>query len=201
MNTKNNLKSRETKKSINEVFIKLLSKKPVSKVTVNEICSKSNINRSTFYRHYKDIYDLYDKLQISMMKDAHSAYFAPTKEGCLPFSRKCFQSLFQFIADNFDYYSNMVSHSESVRIVDFIQAHGDSVDMQALIDTVKLESADEEHFRLAYFDGGLNSIIKHWIKTGCSVTPENFAYFMEKEYQYEVAEIEQKSAISKKVQI
>ena len=64
-----------------------------------------------------------------------------------------------------------------------------------MLQVVKIESGDEEYFRLAYFKGGLNAIIRHWIKAGYQVMPERLAYFMEKEYQYEVAQIEQKARI------
>lgn len=36
----------------------LMNKKPFQKITVNELCQKSNIHRSTFYLHFNDKYDL-----------------------------------------------------------------------------------------------------------------------------------------------
>ena len=37
---------------------KFMEKKPLSKITVSEICKDCNINRKTFYYHFEDIYDL-----------------------------------------------------------------------------------------------------------------------------------------------
>ncbi len=191
MNTKNNLKSQETKKKIGNILVKLLAHKSISNISISEICDLCHVNRSTFYRHYRDIYDLYNQFQSEMMKEAHEACFAPVKEGYLPFSRTCFQCLFQHILDHSDYYSNMVTHIENAKIVDFLLNRSQSSELQPLIQMVKMESSEEESFRLAYFDGGLNAIIRHWIETGYSVTPKDLAYFMEKEYQYEVAKIEE----------
>lgn len=52
-----------TKKIIKEVFLSLLEKKELNKITVSEICLIADINRATFYRYYLDIFDLFDKIQ------------------------------------------------------------------------------------------------------------------------------------------
>ena len=44
-----------TKKIIKESLIDLLKYKKIHEVTVTDICKKSNINRGTFYTHYKDV--------------------------------------------------------------------------------------------------------------------------------------------------
>lgn len=60
MKVKNlNSSSFKTKALIKETFIKMLGeKKELSKINVTELTIRANINRSTFYAHYNDIYDL-----------------------------------------------------------------------------------------------------------------------------------------------
>lgn len=53
----------ETRKAIRESFLKLLQNKPVSRITVKEICEMSRINRSTFYKHYRDSLDVLEKME------------------------------------------------------------------------------------------------------------------------------------------
>ncbi|MBQ0058444.1 MAG: TetR/AcrR family transcriptional regulator, partial [Lachnospiraceae bacterium] len=43
---------KETDKKIKAAFIALMETKPPSKITAQELCSKADINRSTFYDHY-----------------------------------------------------------------------------------------------------------------------------------------------------
>ena len=52
----------KTKQSIINAFIEIRSRKEVERITVKELCEKARINKSTFYAHYKDIYDLSDLL-------------------------------------------------------------------------------------------------------------------------------------------
>ena len=58
MNSKNNLRFQQTERKIRDIFLELLKKKELSKITVREICCLANINRTTFYLHHEDIYGL-----------------------------------------------------------------------------------------------------------------------------------------------
>lgn len=53
----------KTKTAIKHAYIELHTNKPLHKITVKELCDKANINKSTFYVHYKDIYHLADSLK------------------------------------------------------------------------------------------------------------------------------------------
>ena len=53
----------KTRKSIADAFLELRARKPIEKITVKELCEKAQINKSTFYTHYRDIYDLSETLE------------------------------------------------------------------------------------------------------------------------------------------
>ena len=60
---KTDRRTQKTRKAIYNVFIDLLSQKELHKITVQEISDTADINRTTFYKHFLDVYDLYDKLE------------------------------------------------------------------------------------------------------------------------------------------
>ena len=60
---RNDPRVRYTRMIMQTAFLELLRQKPVSKITVCEICEKAEINHNTFYKHYHDCYDLLDKLK------------------------------------------------------------------------------------------------------------------------------------------
>lgn len=64
-------KNDPTDLKIREEFLKLLHKQPIEKITVSELCLRCRINRSTFYRHYEDLFQLLDKITA----EAHAALF------------------------------------------------------------------------------------------------------------------------------
>jgi AcrR family transcriptional regulator len=54
---------RYTKMVIKESLLQLLAEKPIQKITVTEICELAQINRATFYTHYRDVFDLLEQIE------------------------------------------------------------------------------------------------------------------------------------------
>lgn len=63
---------RKTKKAIRDVFCELTKERKLNEITVKELCAKADINKSTFYLHYRDIYDLADSIQNILIEDVCS---------------------------------------------------------------------------------------------------------------------------------
>ena len=56
--TEEQLLSNMTKRALEESLKRLLLKKPLTKITINDLTTDCGISRMTFYYHFKDIYDL-----------------------------------------------------------------------------------------------------------------------------------------------
>ena len=56
MNRPNNKRKRESKNRIEKVFIDLLQNNELNQIRVSDICQRAQVNRSTFYAHYDDIF-------------------------------------------------------------------------------------------------------------------------------------------------
>ena len=52
-----------TKELLKKSLLELLEKKPLSKITIKELCNKVDINRTTYYRYYLDPYDQLEKIE------------------------------------------------------------------------------------------------------------------------------------------
>ena len=50
----------QTKKTFADAFCILNRQKPIEKISIRELSEKAGYNRNTFYKHFKDIYDLRD---------------------------------------------------------------------------------------------------------------------------------------------
>ena len=60
---KENRKTRYTKMVLQNSLFELMEKKPIEKITIKELCENADINRTTFYAHYSDQYDLLAKIE------------------------------------------------------------------------------------------------------------------------------------------
>lgn len=54
---------RRTRAAIQSAFLKLTFEKNINRITVKELCEQADINKSTFYLHYQDIYDLTEQFK------------------------------------------------------------------------------------------------------------------------------------------
>lgn len=60
---------RKTKKALKEALAELMMKKELRSITIRELSDKADVHRATFYAHYKDIYDLYEQLEDSLIDE------------------------------------------------------------------------------------------------------------------------------------
>lgn len=74
MNTKNNRRRRESIERIEKAFLELLQTKEFHEITVSDICKSCELNRSTFYANYVDIFDLADKVREHLEADVNRLY-------------------------------------------------------------------------------------------------------------------------------
>ena len=70
---KTDARVRYTKKVLRESFFECLKKKgSIKDVTVKEVCELAELNRATFYRHYKDCFDLVEQLEDEEIREFRS---------------------------------------------------------------------------------------------------------------------------------
>lgn len=62
MSKKTDMRISKTTRAIKNAFKELITTKPVYRITVTELAEKAEISKGTFYLHYTDIFDLYNKL-------------------------------------------------------------------------------------------------------------------------------------------
>ncbi|OPG97532.1 TetR family transcriptional regulator [Chryseobacterium mucoviscidosis] len=60
--TKTDPRILRTRKLIMDSFIQLAKEKDFKDITINDITTKATVNRATFYYHFKDKYDLLEKV-------------------------------------------------------------------------------------------------------------------------------------------
>ena len=70
-----------TKALLKASLIELMKTKSIHTISIKEICTGADINRSTFYRHYTTQYDLYDEIVNELLSSLIDAYITSRKNG------------------------------------------------------------------------------------------------------------------------
>ncbi len=60
-------RARRTALQIKQTMLTFMEHKPLHEITVSEICKACQINRATFYDHYRDVFDLVQDLERDML--------------------------------------------------------------------------------------------------------------------------------------
>ncbi|MDD3229470.1 MAG: hypothetical protein PHE09_09670, partial [Oscillospiraceae bacterium] len=104
MNTKNNQRFQDNEKKIQECLVAMLDTQDIGQITVRSICQMANINRTTFYAHYQDVYDLLDKLEQKMNACLMAQYDASKLYGAFFMTAEYILPFLNFIRDHQSFY-------------------------------------------------------------------------------------------------
>lgn len=75
-----NRKRQYSRMVIEEAFLNELRKKPLEKISIVDICKQANVNRSTFYSNYLDVYDLMEQVSQRFFESLFHKYVAELGE-------------------------------------------------------------------------------------------------------------------------
>lgn len=67
-------KYKNTAIKMNKALIKLIDNKEFSQINVSEICQEAGVNRSTFYAHYQNTYELLKETQQNIMEEFYNSF-------------------------------------------------------------------------------------------------------------------------------
>jgi AcrR family transcriptional regulator len=99
-NEKDDRRVKYTKMVLKESFIKLLSEKEISQITIKEICEVADINRATFYAHYSDQYDLMRKIENELLENVGEYLAGYTKNEANLDHIAMVEKIFEYIKQN-----------------------------------------------------------------------------------------------------
>ena len=159
--------SQVTKRALEASLKNLLLKKPLEKITINDITEDCGINRMTFYYHFKDIYDL---IEWCCVEDAKKAL-----EGKKTYDtwQQGFLQIFEAVLDNKPFILN-VYHSVSREQVE-IYLYKLTYDL--LIGVVEEKSAgmnvrdEDKKFIADFYKYAFVGLMLDWVKHGMKDDP------------------------------
>ena len=76
-------KRRETEKRIETSLLQLMKEQTFETINIRQLIDLAEVNRSTFYRHYLDKYDLLEKIENRLLDDLQAYYQEALDSSCL----------------------------------------------------------------------------------------------------------------------
>lgn len=171
-----------TKLLLRKALLELMKEKGMERVTVKDLTERADINRGTFYLHYRDPYDLLDQFKAEILKG-----LAEVLVTLNPYEMKAYAGkgepypnsmrVFEYLEKRADFFEIVFSPQGdlgvSLQIRDFIkkQLHTHVF----LKVTKEKELAVPHDFLFAYISSAMLGLIMHWFETGRKLSPAEMA--------------------------
>ncbi|MGN0680176.1 MAG: TetR/AcrR family transcriptional regulator [Oscillospiraceae bacterium] len=97
-----------TKKAIKAALFKIMEEKDISSITISELTQKANVNRRTFYTHYRSITDILDEIEGDLVQALTELMRNFDVNEYRTSAYNLFMGLNDLISGEFDYYFHLV---------------------------------------------------------------------------------------------
>lgn len=159
-----------TKRALAQSLKELMLQQPLAKISVGDICARCNMNRKSFYYHFKDKYDLVNWIYYTEFLDTLQKRPA---QGWDVAQRLC-----EYFAENLKFYQNALS----------VQGQNSFYEYFGQMLSAVISHSLDPHFKdMEYYDFYVNfytdayrAVIIHWLVDGAQIPPATFAQLIQK---------------------
>lgn len=171
MNTPNNKRRKESQNRIETAFVQLLQNSPLHRITVSDICKLAQVNRSTFYANYEDIFALVEAVQKHLENEVANLFG----------SRSLiidFLPLFEHMQNNQDFYKTYFK----LGLDGQFQLTENEISLAAEYYRSQYQDISHIEYHIEFFRNGFNAVVKKWLNNGCAESPEEMKRIVVDEY-------------------
>ena len=163
---------RKTKSTLLRCLTELMSKKKINAITVTELTDLADVNRSTFYLYYKDIFDMVEQIETETIEDFIEAFGKLNKE------KNNYTNLLSFYTYIFEYVQNNAGMCNILLVNDvdssFIEKFKNAIiqtkpPFDESVPKIKI------HFLRPFIISGFIGVVQQWLKDGLNVSPKSMA--------------------------
>lgn len=168
---------RKTRAALKKSLSSLLLQKNINDISVRELTEHADINRGTFYLHYRDVFDLLEQCEEDLLNEFRSTLdqFDETNIRCAGDSIQIFEKIYTLCYENADFVCILIGENGDIRF------------MNKLKELIRAKCFNEWLFimrrqRPGFFDayyafivGGSISMLQYWFSSGMKETPHQLA--------------------------
>ncbi len=178
-----------TKRLIRNALTELMEEKGFESFTVQDLTDKANINRSTFYSHYRDKYDLLEQSEDELLKGLErstniveqskpklrTVFIQPNEPN--PYLVTCFEYIrlhADFMKVNLGPKGNPLFQSKLKEVL-----------RKKILESIMQRFKDKEllvppEYMSAYITSAHLGVIQHWLETGMKASPREMSIILSK---------------------
>ena len=159
---------------LRESLVELLQQRPIDKISVKSLCEAADINRSTFYSHYNDQYDLLQQIQAEVLKDLTEYLAAYSFRGSEADLRRILQRIFEYIAANAALCQVLLADNGDTSLQRAVMTIVKEQSLKELRDSGRVDD-ERLDYLLLYWVNGSMGMVHWWLQNGMKKTAREMA--------------------------
>ena len=168
-----------TRKLLWEALIALIEEKDYSEITIQDIADRANVNRVTFYLHYRDKQDLLVK-SVEVIFEELTAKTTPLtgEDFRLDVAPEGMTLVYRHIAENARFYRKLLGENGIPLLVDRLRKFLAELTMQRFRLITRPESPGPVPLEVVaeYAAGSIIGLITWWLENDMPIPPEEFSH-------------------------
>jgi AcrR family transcriptional regulator len=157
-----------TQKAILDAFVRLLSERPLDKITVTDVANECQITRRTFYYHFHDLFEVVETLLRMETERAVEEFEAGMSW------QDCFIRASRFILDNRTAVYHLYRSSRREELERFLDRLFMQIMRQYLTEVSAGHNLKESdaHLICQFYKNALYGLVLEWLDGGMQTDPE-----------------------------
>ena len=162
-----------TRKMLLDGLMDLLKEKDIKDISVKELADYVNINRCTFYLHYKDVYDMLEKIEMELVDD-----FNTMLDSCIdtapnpdPYPFMC--TFFTYLTEHKETLSALLGNHGDLAFINYMK----KIIQERMLFIWEKNAYRTDHFEYysAFIISGCLGLVEKWVQSGFVESPEDMA--------------------------
>lgn len=174
MNTKNNQRFRDMDRRLKSALLELLQYMDFEKITVKMICETARVNRSTFYAHYTDIYEVMEQMEEHLRQELLESYTPEDLQDQAVLPGWPFMPFLRHIKKNLHFYKIALQQRKNFPLKQGYESMWNQI-VKPKCEAAGISSESEMLYYYVYFQAGFTMALKRWVDTGCRESEEEMA--------------------------
>ena len=166
---------RRTRTQLQNALVELLQEKPVQGITVRELAERADVNRGTFYAHYKDIYDMVEQMENQLLGEFEALLDHYPPDSLAKDLYPLLSDVFYFVEKNRDLFPTFLGWQTADR---FLRRFSQVIYDKCLRDWAgmyPLGDLSEPNYYLEFVVSGTVNLVGTWARRGFRESPEDMA--------------------------
>ena len=170
---------RKTRRQLRECLITLLKEKKVQDITVRELTDMADLNRGTFYLHYKDVFDLLEKTEAELQEDFNQLVCKHDAVDLKQRPSVIFNEIYSLVYDNADLIEILLGENGDLNFVNRLKQLIREKCLKDWLEVFRSGNAAAFDAFFSFIVSGCIGLVQYWLQTGLKETPEQMAKLTE----------------------